>query len=341
MSPDVSAEPPPGAGELAVPTMADVEAAADRIASFVHRTPVLRSASIDRLVGARVHMKGEHLQRAGAFKYRGATNAVRSLSAEAAERGVAAHSSGNHASALALAASVRGIPCHVVMPADAPATKREATEAFGATVVLCEPTLEARESTLAEVLERTGATEVHPYDDVRVIAGQGTAALELLTDVPEIGAVMAPVSGGGLLSGTAIATHGVRADIRVLGGEPAAVDDAHRSLAAGQRTSDGNSTSIADGLLAVLSDRTFQILRDHAVEVTTVTEAEIVAAMELLFGRVKQVVEPSGAVGLAALIALAERGAVLPADVGVILSGGNVDLDRLPFGGFARARSAH
>ena len=315
-----------------LPTMDDVRDAATRLAPHARRTPVLTSRTIDELVGCRVHAKAEHLQRTGAFKFRGATNAVLALDDAAAARGVAAHSSGNHAAALALAARRRGVPCHVVMPADAPRSKQEATAGYGAAIVLCEPTLDAREQALAEVLARTGATEIHPYDLPEVIAGQATAALELLEEVPAIRAVIAPVSGGGLLSGTAIAAHGVDPGIAVLGAEPAAVDDAHRSLVAGRRIADGNATSIADGLLAVLSDRTFTILRAHDVEVVTVSEAEIVAAMALLFSRMKQVVEPSGATALAGLLALARSGAPLPDDVGLILSGGNVDLDRLPFG---------
>ena len=315
-----------------IPGIEDVCAAAARVADHAHRTPVLRSRAIDDLAGCRVHLKAEHLQRAGAFKFRGAVNAVFSLDDATAARGVAAHSSGNHAAALALAARTRGIPCHVVMPSDAPRAKREATAGYGAEIVLCEPTLEARATTLAEVLARTGATEVHPYDHPDVIAGQGTATLELLEEVPAVGAVVAPVSGGGLLSGTAIAAHGVDPGIAVFGAEPAAVDDAARSLAAGRRIPDGNGTSIADGLLAVLSDRTFTILHDHDVRVVTVTEDEIVDAMALLFTRLKQVVEPSGATALAGLLALDRDGTALPSDVGVVLSGGNVDLDRLPFG---------
>ena len=315
-----------------IPTVADVRAAAERIAPHVHRTPVLRGRALDDLAGRRVHLKAEHLQRTGAFKFRGAVNAVFSLDDATAARGVAAHSSGNHAAALALAARSRGIPCHVVMPADAPRAKQEATAGYGAEIVLCEPTLEARATTLAEVLARTGATEVHPYDHPDVIAGQGTATLELLKEVPAIGAVVAPVSGGGLLSGTAVAAHGADPGIAVLGAEPATLDDAARSLAAGRRIPDGNGTSIADGLVAVLSDRTFTILRDHRVRVVTVTEDEIVDAMALLFTRLKQVVEPSGATALAGLLALVRDGTALPPDVGVILSGGNVDLDRLPFG---------
>ncbi|HEX2576572.1 MAG TPA: pyridoxal-phosphate dependent enzyme [Aquihabitans sp.] len=313
------------------PELADLRAARGRITGHVHRTPVLTSRTLDELVGCRVHLKAEHLQRVGAFKIRGATNAVQALDDDAAARGVAAHSSGNHAAALALAARTRGIPCYVVMPADAPQAKFDATAGYGATIVRCEPTLAARAATLAEVVERTGATEVHPFDDPLVIAGQGTATLELLDDVPGIGAVVAPVSGGGLLSGTAIAAHGTSPAIRVLGAEPKAVDDAHRSLATGELTVGGHTTSIADGLLATLSPRTFSILRAHDVEVVTVEEVEIVEAMAFAFTRLKQVVEPSAATALAGLLCLARTGATLPDDVGVILSGGNVDLDRLPF----------
>lgn len=325
---------------IQTPTIDDVRAAARRIAPYVRRTPVMTSSSLDAWVGARVHFKCEHLQRAGAFKYRGATNAVQRLDAAAAARGVAAHSSGNHAAALALAAATRRIPCHVVMPSNAPAVKQEATRAYGATVVLCEPTLEARETTLAEVIERTGAVEIHPYDHPDVMAGQGTATLELLDEVPTIRAVVAPVSGGGLLSGTAIAAHGVDPAIRVFGAEPAQVDDAHRSLAAGRLVTGHNTTSIADGLLAVLSERTFSVLRSHEVEVVTVTEDEIITAMAMLFERLKQVVEPSAAVALAGAATLGRQGAWRslagaggePFDIGVVLSGGNVDLARLPFG---------
>ena len=310
--------------------MDDVRRAAMRIASVVRRTPVMTCAALDELAGCRVHLKCEHLQRTGSFKIRGATNAVRSLDEEQARRGVAAHSSGNHAAALAFAARDRGIPCRVVMPSNAPLTKREATAGYGAEIVLCEPTLEARESTLADVIDRTGATEVHPYDDPRVIAGQGTAALELLADVPHLGAIVAPVSGGGLLSGTVIAAHGTDGRITIVGAEPAAVDDARRSLAGGRRTSEGNGDSIADGLLAVLSDRTFGVIRDHEVAIETVTEDEIVEATWFVMERTKQVVEPSGATAVAALVAMGRRGAAPAGDVGVILSGGNVDLDRLP-----------
>ena len=314
------------------PEFADIQAAAARIARRVHRTPVLRCRTIDELAGCRVHLKAEHLQGTGAFKLRGAMNAVWSLDDALAARGVAAHSSGNHAGALARAAATRGIPCHIVMPADAPRAKQAATQGYGASITLCEPTLDARAASLQAVLERTGATEIHPYDHPEVIAGAGTATLELLEEVPGIRAVIAPVSGGGLLSGTAIAAHGVDPSVVVMGAEPDQVADAHRSLRAGALDTTGNSTSVADGLLAVLSERTFAILQHHEVEVVTVTETEIIDAMALLFTRSKQVVEPSGATGLAGLLALRRRKIDLGADVGVILSGGNVDLDRLPFG---------
>jgi threonine dehydratase/serine racemase len=320
-------------GTTTLPGIDDVRRAAERIGPFVRRTPVMSSASIDALVGAPVRFKCEHLQRAGAFKYRGATNAVQALDDATAARGVAAHSSGNHAAALALAAATRGIPCHVVMPADAPRVKQAATRAYGATVVLCEPTLAARAETLAEVLARTGAVEIHPYDHPDVIAGQGTATLELLEQAPGVRTVVAPVSGGGLLSGTAVAAHGVDPSIIVVGAEPAAVDDARRSLEAGRLVTEHNTTSIADGLLAVLSERTLAILTAHDVAVVTVTEAEIVDAMALVFERLKQVVEPSAAVALAGVAVLARRGELPAGEVGVILSGGNVDLAALPFGG--------
>jgi threonine dehydratase len=313
------------------PTFADVERAAERIRPFVHRTPVLRCQAIDDVIGTRVHLKGEHLQHAGAFKMRGAANAVHRLDERTAQRGVAAHSSGNHAAALARAAKTRGIRCWVVMPHNTPAVKQAATRAYGAEIVLCEPTLEARVETLRDVVGRTGATEIHPYDHPDAVAGQGTVALELLQQVPEIAMVIAPVSGGGLLSGISIATHGINRAIDVVGAEPETVADAHRSLSSGELRIEGNTTSIADGLLAVLSPFTFAILSEHCAEVVTVSEAEIVDAMALLFSRAKQVVEPSGATALAGLRALARRRASLPDDIGVVLSGGNVDLGRLPF----------
>jgi threonine dehydratase len=306
----------------------DVVAAADRIAPFVPPTPVLRSTGIDAWVGTRVHLKAEHLHATGAFKLRGATNAVLQLTDEEAARGVVAHSSGNHASALALAAARRGCPCTVVMPRGAPVAKKRATESLGARVVECEPTMAARAEAVAALVADTGAVEVHPFDDPRVQAGQATAALELLDAVPGLGLVIAPVSGGGLLSGTAVAARGRAPGLPVWGAEPQAVDDAARSLAAGHLVLDGAGPTIADGLVAQLSETTLAILQDHAVQVVTVTEDEIVEAMARLATDAKQVAEPSGAVALAGLARLGRDGHELPGDAGVIVSGGNVDLDR-------------
>jgi len=309
-------------------TFDDVRAAAARIAALVPPTPVLRSAAVDEWVGTRVHLKAEHLHATGAFKLRGATNAVLLLDDATAARGVAAHSSGNHAAALAVAAARLGIPCTVVMPEGTPATKLAATKAAGARVIMCAPTMQARADAVAEVLAETGAVEVHPFNDPGVMAGQGTAALELLEAVPAIRMVVAPVSGGGLLSGTAVAAHGLDPTVAVWGAEPAGADDAFRSLAAGRLVLDGPSDTIADGLVAQLSERTLAVLQAHAVQVVTVTDTDIVEAMRELAVGAKQLVEPSGAVSLAGVAKLARDGVELPADVGLIVSGGNVDLDR-------------
>jgi threonine dehydratase len=322
------AESPP-AGLLDAPTPADVFEAAARIRHAVHRTPVMRSASLDEAFGMRMHFKCENLQRAGAFKARGAMNAVLSLSDEEAARGVVTHSSGNHAQALALAARHRGIPCTVVMPRGSSEVKRRAVLDRGAQVVPCEPTLEARERVAAEVLDATGACFVHPYDDPRVIAGQGTAALELLEDVLGLDALVVPVGGGGLASGTVLAARGLDPGIAVHGAEPACADDACRSLAAGRLLPATGAETIADGLRTALSPRTFAILSAHLAGIATVGEAEIVEAMRRVFERLKVVVEPSGAVALAACARLREE--LGGRHVGVILSGGNVDLDRLPW----------
>ena len=308
-------------------TFGAVREAAARIAPHVPPTPTLRAAGIDRWIGARVHLKAEHLHATGAFKLRGATNAVLQLTDEEAARGVVAHSSGNHASALARAASSRGIACTIVIPEGTPAAKVAATEAEGGRIVWCEPTMEARVAAVARLVDDTDAVEIHPFDDPRVQAGQGTAALELLQGAPEIGLVIAPVSGGGLLSGTAITAHGVAPGLPVWGAEPAAVDDAARSLAAGHLVLDGAGPTIADGLVAQLSATTLAILQAEQVQVVTVSEDEIVEGMRRLAVDAKQVVEPSGAVALAGLARLARDGVALPSDVGVIVSGGNVDLD--------------
>ncbi len=306
---------------------ADVDAAAARIAGHVHRTPVLTSASLDAACGAEVFLKCENLQRVGAFKIRGATNAVLSLDDATAAGGVAAHSSGNHGQALALAARERGVPAHVVMPSTAPAVKRAAVAGYGATIVDCGPSLAARQAAVAEVLTATGATEIHPYDDDRVIAGQGTACLELLQEVEDLDVVVAPVGGGGLISGTALAVAGHSPSTVVVGAEPAGADDAHRSLTSGTLVPCTSPETIADGLRASLSDRTFAVIRASVTEIVTVEESAIISAMRFMWERTKLVVEPSAAVAVGALLG----GGVPGGRVGVILSGGNADIDHLPW----------
>ena len=311
------------------PTLAAIRAAAGRIAPYAHRTPVLTCASLDRAVEAQVFLKCENFQKVGAFKFRGACNAVFSLTAAEAAHGVATHSSGNHAQALALAARLRGIPAHIVMPANAPVVKQAGVAGYGGRITLCEPVLEARETALAAVVASTGAAVVHPYDDERVIAGQGTAALELLQEVPDLDVILAPVGGGGLLSGTAIAATELAPGIRVIAGEPAGAGDAFRSLAEGRIVPSIMPETLADGLLTSLGELTFPIIRDRVERIVLVSEPGIVAAMRFIWERAKLVIEPSSAVPLAVLW---ERQVDLAGlRVGVILTGGNVDLDRLPW----------
>ncbi len=308
---------------------ADIQEAAARIAGKVHCTPVLTCAALDHLSGARLFFKCENLQKVGAFKMRGATNAVFALGDSEASRGVATHSSGNHGQALALAARLRGVPAYVVMPSSAPAVKKAAVSGYGAEVITCRPTLAAREATLAEVVARTGAAFVHPYDNDRIIAGQGTAALELLTDYPDLEVVMAPVGGGGLLAGTALATRHLAPDAAVIAAEPVGADDAFRSLAAGKIIPSENPDTVADGLLTSLGECNFPIIQAHVQEIWTVDDPAIIAAMRLVWERMKIIIEPSAAVCLAALLARPEQ--VAGRRVGIILSGGNVDLGRLPW----------
>ena len=309
------------------PTFADVAAAAERIRGAAHETPVLTCRSLDAHFGMRLHFKCENFQKVGAFKFRGATNTIRQLPDSEAARGVVTHSSGNHAQALALAAREAGIPAWVVMPTTAPAVKRAAVEGYGATVIPCEPTLEAREENARRVIEETGAVFVHPYDDPRIIAGQGTAALELMRETYGLAAVLVPVGGGGLASGTCLAVHGCAPNTDVYGAEPEAVDDARRGLAAGHLVPVGSTPTIADGLKTSLSERTFSLLQRHLEDIRAVSEAEIHAAMRLVFERMKIVIEPSAAVPVAALEHL--RTELAGQHVGVVLSGGNVDLDVL------------
>lgn len=312
-----------------VPTINDVRAAAERIGPWAHRTPVLTCSSLDAMVGAQLFFKCENFQKVGAFKFRGATNAVFSLSERDARRGVATHSSGNHAAALSLAAHLRGIQAHVVMPRTSKAVKRAAVLEYGGRIVPCEPTLAAREAMLESVIAETGATVIHPYNDSRVIAGQGTAALELLEDVQDLDVVMTPVGGGGLLSGTAIAVASLSPGTRVVAAEPAGADDAFRSLREGRIVPSVDPRTIADGLLTSLGTLTFAIIRERVAEIVTVSEEAIVAAMRHVWERMKIVVEPSAAVPLGALIEGVFQARRLR--VGIILSGGNVDLDQLPW----------
>jgi len=306
-----------------------VRAAAAHIRAYVHRTPVMTCHSLDERVGAQVFMKCENLQKVGAFKFRGACNAVFSLAATEAAHGVATHSSGNHAQALALAARLRGIPAYIVMPRNAPAVKQAAVAGYGGLITLCEPVLAARESTLAEIVAATGAAVVHPYNDARVIAGQGTAALELLEDVPDLDVIIAPVGGGGLLSGTAIAAKALAPRIRVLAAEPAGADDAFRSLAAGHIVPSMQPQTIADGLLTSLGELTFPIIREQVEQIVTVSDAAIIDAMKFVWERAKLIVEPSGVTPIAAL--WEGKIDLCGLRIGVILSGGNVDLEHLPW----------
>lgn len=315
--------------ERKIPTAEDVTAAKERVAPYVHRTPQVTCAGIDRIASARLMFKCENLQKAGAFKFRGACNAVFSLDDDEAQRGVATHSSGNHAGALALAAGMRGVPAHVVMPDNSARPKVEAVRSYGGRITECSSRVKDRARVVEGVLEETGATFVHPSDDPRVIAGQATAALELMEDAGEPDVIVAPVGGGGLLSGTALAARHFSKNVRVIGAEPVGADDAKRSLQEGRIVPSVNPLTIADGLLTSLGDNTFPIIRDNVDDIVTVSEEAIVRAMRLLMARAKLVVEPSGAVSLAAVLEAPE--VFSGKRVGVIVSGGNLDLERLPW----------
>ncbi len=306
-----------------------VAAAAERIAPWVKRTPVVTSATLDARAGRGVYLKCENLQKTGSFKYRGATNAVQSLDDITAGRGGVTHSSGNHAQALALAARVRGIPAHIVMPRTAPAVKRDAVIGYGGRVTECEPTLADRERVAADLVAATGGTLIPPFDHADVIAGQGTCALEMLEDYPHLDALIAPVGGGGLLSGFSLAARLVNPAVRVFGAEPAGADDAARSKASGTWQPQTAPATIADGLMTSLGQLTWPIVRDHVEAVFTVTEPEIVAAMRFVWERLKLVIEPSAAVGVAVVLSESFRNLTGIRHVGVVLCGGNVALDKL------------
>lgn len=310
-------------------TIADIKAAHQRIMPYIHRTPVISSTFINRVVGAEIFFKCENFQKVGAFKARGASNAVFSLDDATARRGVVTHSSGNHGAALAWAAGLRGIKATVVVPENAPLPKKRAIEGYGATIVYCAPNIAARQAAVDELIARHGYEMIHPFDNERVIAGQGTAALELLEEHPEIDVVIAPLGGGGLLSGTAIAAKAIKPGILVYGGEPRGADDGARSLASGVRVTEQVPQSICDGLLTVLADRTFNIIRDNVDGIGVASEANVIRAMRLTWEYAKIICEASCCPPLAAILegTLDVKGK----KVGIILTGGNVDLDKLPW----------
>ena len=310
-------------------TFEDIEAAARRIAPVAVRTPMMRSSTLNQQMGAQIYFKCENLQKIGAFKIRGAMNAVMSLDNGRAAHGVGTHSSGNHGAALSLAAGHRGIPAYVVMPENALQAKQDAVRGYGGNIIHCQPGLKAREAALDALVAERGIEVVHPYDDPRVIAGQGTCALEILQDMPDVDLIIVPVGGGGLISGTLLTVEGIRPEVRVAGAEPARADDAAASLESGERVILDNPDTIADGLRASLGELNFSIMKDRVDQIARVEEAAIVDAMKFVFSRLKLVIEPSAAVAVAAV--LQRLISVKGLRVVVVLSGGNVDLDHLPW----------
>jgi threonine dehydratase len=310
-------------------TIEDVREAHARIRPHINRTPVLRSQYLDDLTGAELFFKCENLQEAGAFKVRGACNAVFGLSDEAAENGVCTHSSGNHALSLSYAAGRRGIPCNVVMPRTAPQAKKDAVRRYGGTITECEPSTSSREAVFAEVQAHTGGEFVHPYNDPRVICGQGTCSMELMEQVGGIEAVVAPIGGGGMISGTCLTLSNIAPEVRIYAAEPEQADDAARSFRAGHIIADDAPDTVADGLKVPLKENTWHFVRNFVTDVPTVSEQEIVDAMKITWKHLRVVMEPSSAVPLAAI--LKNRETFAGKRVGVIITGGNVDLDRLPW----------
>lgn len=313
------------------PNLETIQAAHNRIASFIHRTPVLSSSSINEIAEASIYFKCENLQKVGAFKARGAMNAVLQLSAEEKKKGVCTHSSGNHAQALALAARENGANAYIVMPSNAPAVKKSAVLGYGAEVIECEPTLDARESTVQMVIDEHGATFVHPYNDYRIIAGQATAALEMYKQLEDttLDYILTPVGGGGLLSGTALTTKYLSPTTKVIGCEPEGANDAWQSFEQGKLVPSLKPTTIADGLLTSLGDKTFPIIKEYVDQIITVNDTEIMAALKLTWERMKIIIEPSSAVCLAVI--LKNKSLFRSKKVGVIISGGNVDLAKMRF----------
>jgi threonine dehydratase len=314
---------------MQIPTFDDVLAAHARIAPYIHRTPVLTSSYFNDLTGADLYFKCENFQKAGAFKVRGACNAVFGLSDEMAARGVCTHSSGNHALSLSYAAGRRGIPCNVVMPRTAPQAKKDAVRGYGGVITECEPSTSSREAVFAEVQARTGGEFVHPYNDPRVIAGQATCSRELMEQVEGLDAIIAPIGGGGMISGTCLTVSSTAPDVDIYAAEPKNADDAYRSFKAGHIIADDAPKTIADGLLVPLKDLTWHFVSNHVSEIYTASEEEIIDAMKLTWKHLRVVMEPSSAVPLA--VVLKNRAAFRGKRVGIIITGGNVDLDKLPW----------
>ncbi len=312
-------------------TIDTVREAAKCIEPFAHRTPVMTCGAIDALAGREVYFKCENFQKVRAFKFRGACNAVMHLDEPIAARGVVTHSSGNHAQALALSAKLRGIEAHIVMPGTASAIKRAGVEGYGGKVYVCESNDQARQQRADELVAETGGTLIPPFDHPHVIAGQGTATLELLDDVPTLDGIIAPIGGGGLMSGTCIAGRGIESNIRLFGCEPTGADDAARSLAAGELIPQTNPNTICDGLLTSMGELTWSIIRDHVEAIFTVSDEQVIEAMRLVMQRMKIVIEPSAAVAVAAVLSDQFKSLAGLSRVGVIISGGNVDLDHLPW----------
>ena len=312
-----------------IPTLADLLIAHERIKPYIHRTPVLTSSYINDLVGAELFFKCENFQKAGAFKSRGASNAVFDLSDTQAAMGVATHSSGNHGTCLAYAAGRRGIACTVVMPRTAPQAKKDAVKGYGGMVIECEPSTTSREAVFAEVVAKSGAEFVHPYNDPRVIAGQGTCSKELIEQLAGLDAVVAPIGGGGMVSGTCLSLSNLAPKIKIYAAEPKQADDAYRSFKAGHIIADDAPRTIADGLKVPLKELTWHFVSKHVAEIFTASEQEIIDAMMLIWKRMKIVVEPSSAVPLAAI--LKNKKHFVGQRIGVIVTGGNVDLEKLPW----------
>jgi threonine dehydratase len=312
-----------------LPTLSDIQSAYKRIRPFILRTPVLTSQQLNRIFECDLFLKCENFQKVGAFKFRGATNAVLSLSEDQKKHGVVTHSSGNHAAALALAARMNDIKAFIVMPENAPSVKRDAVAGYGAEITFCQPTLQAREETCRSIMEKEGATLIHPYDNFQVICGQGTASLELLEEKSDLDIIIAPVGGGGLMSGTSTCVKGISNKIKVIGAEPLNANDAWKSFKTGILTPSVNPVTVADGLLTSLSELTFSIIRKNVDDILTIREESIISSMKLVWERMKIIIEPSSATVLAVI--KENPGFFRGKKIGLIISGGNVDLKRLPF----------